>query len=158
MSKISTRAEPTGYPEYGVNFETIRSFFDPPLARSTFYDLVNKGKITPLPGIRGFYKLNDSLRRLGLKEVPKPPQDVPARTTEGIIRLAFHLIDPDLFPAPTWLSKAEVIDGADFHHAELVAAQHSTNVAELEHDRLKVNYLQGVLDMIEIMDRQPAAE
>lgn len=153
MSKSSAKNEPTGYPEFGVRKEIICSFFTPPMPSSTFHDRVNDGIIVPIKGMRGFYKLNDSLRRLGLREVPKPPQDVPTRTTEDIIRLAFHLIDPDLFPAPVWLGKAEVIAAADFHHAELVASQHSANLAEmpeLDHDRLKMNYLQGVIDIADI--------
>jgi hypothetical protein len=152
MIRTSTRNEPSGYPEYAVNAEVIRRFFDPPLASSTFYDLVNKGKVTPLPGLRGFYKLNDSLRRLGLREVAKPPQEGPKRSTEDIIRLGFHLIDPGVFTAPTWLLLAEVIDAADYHHAEQVAARHSAQVAELDHDQLKANYLQGVLDITAITE------
>lgn len=152
MSRTSTRNEPSSYPEYGVNAEVIRRFFDPPLASSTFYDLVSKGRVTPLPGIRGFYKLNDSLRRLGLREVAKPPQDVPKRSTEDIIRLGFHLIDPGVFTAPTWLLLAEVIDAADYHHAEQVAARHSAQLAELDNDQMKTNYLQGVLNITAIME------
>jgi hypothetical protein len=45
-------------------------------------------------GIRGFYKLNESLRRLGLREVPSLPQDPSKRTTEEILRMAFTQIDP----------------------------------------------------------------
>jgi len=107
--------------------------------------------------MRGFYKLNDSLRRLGLREVPKPPRDVPTRTTEDVIRLAFHMIEPELFPAPSWLLFDEVIAGTDFHHAELLVAQHAANVEELDGDPLKTNYLQGVLDATTIMERRPAA-
>ena len=160
MSKTSARNEPSAYPEFAVKYETLRRYFDPPLASSTFHDFVNKGKITPLPGIRGFYKLNDSLRRLGLREVSKLPQEVPTRTTEDIIHLAFHIIDPGLFPAPSWLLAEEVIAGADVHHAELIVAQHSASVAELDHDRLRTNYLQGVLDATAIMEteRQPTVE
>ena len=74
MSSSSRKGESTGYPEYAVRAEVIRRFFSPPLASSTFHDLVNKGMITPMKGIRGFYLLNDSLRRLGLREVPKLPE------------------------------------------------------------------------------------
>lgn len=160
MSKTSARNEPTGYPEFAVKYETLRRFFDPPLASSTFHDFVNKGKITPLPGVRGFYKLNDSLRRLGLREVRELPQEIPARTTEDVIRLAFHIIDPGLFPAPTWLSEEEAITGANLNHAELIVAQHSANVAELDHYHLKTHYLQGVINMAVIMEkeRQPRVE
>ena len=146
MSRSSGKNEPTGYPEFAVRAETIGRYFSPPLASSTFHDFVNKGKIVPLKGIRGFYKLNDSLRRLGLREMPELPEEIPSRTAEDIIHLAFHAIDPDVFPAPSWLLSVEVIDGADLHHAELVFAQHSRHVAELANDRLKHEYLQGALD------------
>ena len=57
-----------------------RPVFSPPLASSAFHDFVNKGQIVPLKGIRRLYKLNDSLRRLGLREVPKLPEETPNRT------------------------------------------------------------------------------
>lgn len=156
MSKPSAKNEPTGYPEFAVRAEMISRFFSPPLASSTFHDQVNKGKIVPLKGIRGFYKLNDSLRRLGLREVPELPQDVTARTAEEIIRLAFYAIDPEVFSAPSWLLCVEAIDASNLHHAELIVGLHSSSIAELTDDRHKLAYLQGVLDaavMVEA-DRQ----
>jgi hypothetical protein len=81
MSKSSAKNEPTNYPEYAVRAEVICRFFSPPLASSTFHDFVNKGRITPMKGIRGFYMLNDSLRRLGLRELAKLPDEIPARTS-----------------------------------------------------------------------------
>ena len=99
MNKPSGKNEPTGYPEFAVRAQTIGRYFSPPLATSTFHDFVNKGKIVPIKGIRGFYKLNDSLRRLGLREVPELPMEVPSRTAEEIIRIAFNAIDPDVFTA-----------------------------------------------------------
>ena len=82
FNKTTGKNEPSGYPEYAVRAEVIGRFFSPPLASSTFHDFVNKGKIVPLKGIRGLYKLNDSLRRLGLREVSELPMEVPSRTAE----------------------------------------------------------------------------
>jgi hypothetical protein len=146
MNKPPGKSEPTGYPEFAVRAQTIGRYFSPPLATSTFHDFVKKGKIVPLKGIRGFYKLNESLRLLGLREVSELPMEVPSRTAEEIIRLAFNAIDPDVFTAPTWLLVAEVIDGADTYHAELVFALHSDHFAQMRDDREKQAYLQGVLD------------
>jgi hypothetical protein len=154
MNKPSGKNEPTRFPEFAVRAETISRFFSPPLASSTFHDFVNKGKIVPMKGIRGFYLLNDSLRRLGLREVPELPQDVPARTAEEIIRLAFHVIDPEVFAVPSWLLNVEAIDDADLHHAELIVAQHAERVAELADDRLKLAYLQGVLDAATMLEAE----
>lgn len=100
--------------------ETFNRYFDKPIPRSTFHDLVKKGKIVPLKGIRGFYKLNDSLRRLGLRDVAKLPAETPARTPEEIIHPAFLTIDPEVlevFEAPSWLLNVEAIDQVDLHNA-----------------------------------------
>jgi len=96
-----------------VRAEVIGRFFSPPLASSTFYDLVNKGKIVPLKGIRGFYKLNDSLRRLGLREVPKLPFDTPGRSPEDIIRFAFSVMAPETFDPPSRYLDAEALSEVD---------------------------------------------
>jgi hypothetical protein len=146
MSKSTGKNDPTDFPEFAVRAEVICRFFSPPLPSSTFYDFVNKGKIVRLKGIRGFYKLNDSLRRLGLREVPKLPEEIPARTPEEIIRLAFCMMDPEVFEAPSWLLDVEVIDAADLHHAEAIVALHKDALSELSDDRTKRGYLQGVLD------------
>jgi len=81
MSRLPTRPQ-SDCPEFAVRYETISRYFDPPLARSTFHDLVNKGKILPMKHLHGFYLLNASLRRLGLREVASLPKDVPKRSTE----------------------------------------------------------------------------
>ena len=60
------------------------------MAKSTFHDFVNKGKIIPMKGIRGFYLLNASLSRLGLREVPHLPERAAIRSTEDIVQLAFY--------------------------------------------------------------------
>ncbi len=158
MSKSSSKNEPTGYPEYAVRAEVIGRFFDPPLASSTFHDFVNKGMITPMKGIRGFYKLNDSLRRLGLRELAKLPFEVTVRTPEEIIRFAFLTIDPVVFSAPSWLLDVETIAEADVHHAQSIIALHHAAVAELSDNSDKLAYLQGVLDhaAMEAVDRSAA--
>jgi len=40
---------------------------------------------------------------MGLREVASLP-DVTRRSAEDLVRLAFTLIDPDLFPAPSWMA------------------------------------------------------
>lgn len=147
MKKPSIKNEPTGYPEFGVRKEDICAFFSPPMPSSTFHDRVNDGIIVPIKGMRGFYKLNDSLRRLGLREVPEIPQKVASRTTEDIIRMAFHTIDPDVFPPPSWLLDVEAIAGCDADHATLLMERYSDVLAGVGSDREKHAFLQGVLDI-----------
>ena len=138
-----TRAD---VPEFAVRRETISQFFEPPLPRSTFHDLKNKGKIIPLKGIRGFYLLNESLRRLGLREVREIPKEPEARSLEDIVRLAFMIIDRDLFPEPSWLLPVEVIDLKDADHARKMADQYREKVASYDSVPLKLAYFQGALD------------
>ncbi len=147
MSKSSARKEPTGYPEFGVKKETICNFFSPPMPSSTFHDRVNEGIIVPIKGMRGFYKLNDSLRRLGLREVPELSQKITQRTTEEIIRLAFHTIDPEVFPPPAWMMAEEAVDGRDADHAILLMERYSDAVAALGTPGEKHSFMQGILDI-----------
>jgi hypothetical protein len=148
MSKSASKNEPTGYPEYAVRAEFIGRYFSPPLASSTFHDFVNKGKIVPMKGIRGFYLLNASLRRLGLREVPELPQPPSAPSFEDIVRLAFSLIDPDLFPEPSWMMNVEAINAKDVDHAIRLVEQFRDTVQSYEEVELKLAYLQGVLDWV----------
>lgn len=99
-----------------------------------------------MKGIRGFYLLNASLRRLGLREVPKLPQEPVTRSLEDIVRLAFSEIDPLLFPPPSWMLTVEELDLKDADHARLVADQHREAVNALDGAELKIAYLGGVLD------------
>jgi hypothetical protein len=99
-----------------------------------------------MKGIRGFYLLNASLRRLGLREVRELPQPPSTPSLEDIVRLASTMIDPDLFPAPSWLLDVEAIDAKDVDHATRLAEQHRDEVHSYEYVALKQHYFQGVLD------------
>jgi hypothetical protein len=145
MRKSSGNSD-ANFPEYGVRREIICGYFHPPMPRSTFHDLVNQGKITPFKYRRGFYKLNDSLRRLGLKEVAELPKETPTRSTEGLIRFAFSVIDPEVFPDPSWLLDVEVIDERDADHAIHIIEKHRVDVEQIADFQLKHAYFKGVLD------------
>ena len=116
MTRRAPKDPPTGYPEIAVKRESFNKFFDSPLPTSTFHDLVNRRKILPMPHLRGFYLLNASLRRLGLREVPSLPEDVSKLSGEDIGRLAFAGIDRVLFPDPSFLLMVEALDVKDIHH------------------------------------------
>ncbi len=145
MASRSPKVPPTGFPEFAARRKTFDQFFDPPLPPSTFHDLVNKGRILPMKGIRGFYLLNASLSRLGLREVPSLPNDVPQRSTEDIMRLAFSVIDPLIFPEPPWMLSVEALDMRDVDHAALMVGTHREAVEALESASEKLGYLSGVL-------------
>lgn len=148
MSKPFAKGETSGFPEFGVRAEEIGRFFSPPLASSTFHDFVQKGKIVPMKGIRGFYLLNDSLRRLGLREVRELPKPPPTPSLEDIVRLAFTLIDPNLFPEPSWLLHVEAIEPRDADHATRLADHFRDNIRSFDQVELKLAYFQGVLDRV----------
>jgi hypothetical protein len=152
MASSSSKVPPTGYPEFAVRQETICRFFDPPMARSTFHDFVNKGKIIPMKGIRGFYLLNASLSRLGLREVPSLPEMAATRSTKDILELAFTLIDPEIFLEPSWMLTVEELDMREVDHARLLADLHRDSVNALGSVVEKFAYLRGVLDAQVMME------
>lgn len=158
MSRTTVKKEPANFPEYAVRRETICGYFHPPLPRSTFHDLVNQGKITPFKHLRGFYKLNDSLRRLGLKEVAELPKEAPTRSTEDIIRFAFSVIDPEVFTDPSWLLDEEMIDERDADHAMHIIEKHRAEVEQIADYQLKLAYLQGVLDAAHMQNKDLRGE
>ena len=147
----SPKDTPAGYPEFAVRRETISRFFHPPLPTSTFHDMVNRGKIIPVKGLRGFYRLNESLRRMGLREVPAIPSS--GRSTGDIIRLALTSIDPAVFPAPAWLLEVEEIDPREADHARLIADLHRDAIEALETAEEKMAYAAGVLDAQHLIDQ-----
>lgn len=146
MARNPANLSPSNHPEFAVRWETISRFFDPPMARSTFHDFVNKGKIIPMKGIRGFYLLNESLRRLGLREVAKLPVVTESRSIADIVRLAFHLLDPDLIPMPSWMMGEEDFDFRDFEHAAHQVDLHREAYGGLQSPAEKLAYIEGVLD------------
>lgn len=154
MASRSSKVPPSGFPEFAVRRQVISRYFDPPLPRSTFHDFVNKGTIIPMKGIRGFYLLNASLQRLGLREVPSLPESAATRSTEDLLRLAFTLIDPDVFPAPSWMLEVEELDLKDADHARLLADLHREPVTALGSVIEKLAYFGGVLDAQVMMEAE----
>ena len=146
VARVNTKPSESGFPEFAVRRETISRFFEPPMPRSTFHDLVNKGRIIPLKELRGYYLLNESLRRLGLREVANLPTQVSERSMEDILRLAFHLIDPRVFPLPGWVLMQEELSYRDIDHAKEHANQHRVAVSELQSAEEKIAYMEGAID------------
>ena len=105
-----------------------------------------------MKGIRGFYLLNASLSRLGLREVPHLPERAAIRSTEDIVQLAFTMIDPEIFLEPSWMLTVEELDLTEVDHARLIAVQHRDPVNALGGVVEKFAYLRGVLDAQVMMD------
>jgi hypothetical protein len=70
------------------------------------------------------------------------------------MRFAFTIIDPDLFPAPSWLRFTEMIDERVADHALLLANTHRDNVEALDDVRVKMSYFQTTLDVAATLDAE----
>lgn len=158
MSQPSSKTTPPSYPEFAVRRETISRYFHPPLPRSTFHDFVSKGKILPVKGIRGFYRLNESLKRLGLREAPCLPVDASKRSIEEILRLALTMIDPAVFPMPPWAVVQEEWDLQEIDHAKHLAEMHREAIESLESFQEKVAYGAGALDAQAELDAESKSD
>ena len=150
-AKSSVPTLPPGTPEFAVDRDTLIGFFHPPIGKSTFHDLVGKGLILPVKGLRGFYRLNESLVRLGLRPVASIPKDT-ARSGEDLMRWAFTLIDPILFPAPPWLLAIQPNE-IERQTAELVASIHRVHLEAMESPEEKLAYAAGALDGQSMLDQ-----
>jgi hypothetical protein len=141
---ITRSSLPDGVPEFAVSRDTIRSFFRPEISPSTFHDLVKTGVILPFDGLRGFYKLNESLLRLGLRPVSALPTKN-SRSNADMLRWAFSMIEPRLFPMPVWAMDC-AFDRFQEDAARFLVLTHGPLLATLETDEEKQNYLAGALD------------
>jgi hypothetical protein len=152
--QASRRENPKDFPEFPVKRELICAMFTPPLPKSTFYDRVEEGKIIPMAELPGYYLLNASLHRMGLPMVKRPPVEISDRSLEDIVRLAFTLIDRDLFPEPSWLLHAEAINLRDADHAATLADRYREKVVSFDSIPLKLAYFQGVLDWASMQEAE----
>lgn len=133
-------------PEFIVRRQAFDQYFDRPMPSSTFFDLVEDGKILAWPQMRGRYYLNRSLKKLGLPTVTELPEPACTRGLEDIARLAFTIIDPIVFPAPPWMLTEEFIDIMAADHARRMADQYREKVETCKSIEEKLAYFAGVLD------------
>lgn len=140
--------KPYDGPEFVVTREFFDRYFEKPMPTSTFHDLVNKGRITQWPQMRGRYLLNASLHRMKLPTVEKLPVEDLKRSLEDITRFAFTLIDSDLFPAPSWLLGVEALDAVECDHALRLAELYRDRVESYSSPQEKLGYFAGVLDAV----------
>jgi len=89
-------------PEFAVDRQTLSKFLRPEISKSAFHDLVAQGKIAPLDGLRGSYRLNESLIRHSLQPVPEWPEARNIGDRE-ILELALTIAAPDVADPPPWL-------------------------------------------------------
>ena len=83
-----------------------------------------------------------------------PDLDRTKRSIEDIVRLAFTMIDSEVFPAPSWMLFEKNIDPRDTDHARRMADQYRKAVEAQDNTTLKLAYFQGVLDWAAMMDAE----
>lgn len=121
-------------------------FFAPPISDTKFYELVNSGKVVQIKGVKKYYALNESLKRLGLREVERPLIFESKRPLEEIARLAFWIIDPDHFLEPSWASEEHELNENETRIAAEIIETHESNLLSFENPALRIQYAQGVID------------
>jgi hypothetical protein len=141
---------PEGCPEFIVNRDTIRKFFHPEISTSTFHELVKEGTILPYDRLRGSYRLNESLLRLGLRPVSALPTKK-SRSQADMLRWAFSDIEPKLFPIPGWALDC-AFDRFQEDAARFLVLEHGPWLATLQTDVEKQEYLAGAVDAYEELE------
>lgn len=74
------------------------------------------------------------------------------RSIEDIVRLAFTMIDRELFPPPSWMLFEKDLDPRDVDHARRLVDQYRKAVEALSSTKLKLAYFEGVLDWAAMME------
>ena len=147
---------PADFPERAVDPEIIMRFFAPPIGKSTFYDLVAKGRIVPLKHVRGRYRLNESLARLGMppvRELPTTPD--PTEREQRLVAFALHLAAPDIVAAPSWLLDDDDLTVAEKSHVVLTALQVDFEMRDITGQQERLGFVQGVLDAFHLVHNSP---
>jgi hypothetical protein len=146
MHRKSKQSEssPSPFSDCGVDRETLTKFFHPPIGKTTFYDMVNRGIILPITGVRGYFRLNDSLRRMGLREVKAPPSN-PHCSEVDYLRMAFNTIDKRIFPEPPCSLDWEPLP-QDLSHIKFLADLHRKHIEQWGSIEEKVGYANGAVD------------
>jgi hypothetical protein len=130
-------------------------FFDPPVGKTKFHDLVNQGLVVKVRGLRGYYRLNESLVRLGLQPVKELPK-AHKTSDEDIVELSLAIAAPDVVDPPMWMEDG--LKQSDVAKALVLAERW---MAELEDPADPVSdpderreYAQGIRDGQWVLERQ----
>jgi hypothetical protein len=145
---------PEDMPEYAVDKDTLMQFFRPPIGKSKFYELQQDGFIVPVEGVKGRYRLNLSLARLGLVPVKKLPSGPDERQEEErMVRLALWLAAPDAIESPAWLLDEDPpseMQGS----AAMRAAWYYRDLEKMGRAEERRSYVEGVLDALHMRTRE----
>ena len=137
-----------------VNGMTIRSLHVPPIGKTKFHELVHEGKVVRAPTGKGRYLLYATCRNLGLEvpaelglEVPAELDAAVGRPRQDVMRWAFSMIDPKIFPTPGWAIGGESFP--EYSRAKLYAQYLEPTVMKLGPAPKKLAFLAGLIDALD---------
>jgi hypothetical protein len=137
-----------------VRRETILELFNPPPSRSSFFEWVKSGRIIKARGLKGYYLLNATRRKLRV-----PPVDVasfrkqeatPANRKLQLVYTALMLIVPEMTAVIRGIEIPEVLAPAEVVEIKRLAAAHRKPLMEQGELYFKIVYCRAVLDAEEI--------
>ena len=132
--------------DFGVRREVIQNFFEPPIGKSTFFDLVNRGKIAEVKELRGYYRLNESLRRLGLPQVDELPRAAAGGLDKRVLAdIALDLCMPDELPVPSELL-TQALSADDVLEVLRLQGGYAQELSALHSHEERMAFAQGVKD------------
>jgi len=132
--------------DFGVRREVIQNFFEPPIGKSTFFDLVNRGKVAEIKELRGFYRLNESLRRLGLSQVEEIPRSAAGGLDKRVLAdFALDLCMPDELPVPSEIL-SQALSADDVLEVIRLQGVYSQGLSALHSREERIAFAQGVKD------------
>lgn len=134
--------------EFAVSREVLTSYFEPKIAKSTFYDLVNRGKIAGVPGLRGYYRLNESLSRLGMPPVEKLPGAAEKSTglsDRALVDIALSICMPDELPAPSELL-SHPLTADEVLKISQMQRIYSASLDKIDNSQGRLKFVEGVRD------------
>jgi len=132
--------------DFAVRREVLDKFFEPPISKSAFYDLVKRGKIAELKELRGFYRLNESLRRLGLPPVDQLPRAPAGGLDKRVLAdIALDLCTPDEQPIPSELLD-QALTGDEVLEVVRLKGAYRQELSTLHSREERLAFAQGVKD------------
>ena len=142
-------------PEFLVTRDVILESFVPPIGTSTFFDMVNDGRIAKAKAPRGYYRLNETRKRLGMPPIlERPVSEREKLSRRVLVQVALKVCLPHLILQPSELLDRRWLDQVDADELEKLVAGFDQELAAYSSDDEKLEYAQGVLDAAYLAEKK----
>ncbi len=136
--------------DVAVRRERIQALTDPPVPKSTFFDWVKKGKVVRAKGLRGYYLLNKTRKKLGLPQVdvsrqPETQDPFTPNSDRSLTFLALGMIVQEALSVFVEEEVPELITMRDFFLVEAIVRKHKPALAEIKDPVERLAYVGGAL-------------